>query len=40
MFPFHGNIKFLNFASNENVRKQHHSAFLGKYEIFVYDSST
>ena len=23
MFPFHGNIIFLNFPSKENVRKQH-----------------
>ena len=33
---------FLNFPSNENLRKQHLSrkcVFLHKYEIFVYDSS-
>ena len=23
MFPFHGNIVFSDFSSNENVRKQH-----------------
>ena len=41
MFPFHGNIMFSEFFFKRKCKKAasfRKCVFLGKYEIFVYDS--
>ena len=43
MFPFHGNITFSELSFKRKCKKAasfRKCAFLGKYEIFLYDSWT